>query len=159
MQTTRRTRTRARNAIPLLIAPLLFACTALPPAEVPSPNSAQGHLITRAEIEASGAQNGWQAIRRNIHHLRFTEDTEGDVTWIGAVRGRNSLSTADALLLVIDGTSMLESTYLQEIPARSIAYIQILSGLQGTARYGAAAGNGVIVIRTISPGQGVVQGT
>lgn len=157
METGRRTRSPTRSATSLLLAPLLCACAQLPPAEVPSPSSAQGHLITRADIEESGARDGWEAIRRNVHHLRFAEDTEGDVTWIGAVRGNQSIVAEDAVLLVVDGTSMLESTYLQEIPARTIAYIQILSGLQGTARYGAAGGNGVIVVRTFSPARGISQ--
>lgn len=160
MDTTRRVPVPGRNATAfLLLAPLLLlGCADLPPAEVPSPNRAEGLLITRAQIEDSGARNGWEAIRRNVNHLRFSEDINGDLVWIGAVRGNQSIVAPDALLLVVDGTQMLETTYLQQIPARTIAYIQILSGLQGTARFGAGGGNGVIIVQTLSPSRGIAQG-
>lgn len=158
MDTAKRRLDSARNlAITLLVAPLLFACAQLPPSETPAPSAVNGYLITHAEIEDSGARNGWEAVRRNVNHLRFAEDAEGDVAWVGAMRGNPSLVAEDALLLVIDGTPMLETTYLQEIPARTIAYIEILSGQRGTARYGAAGGSGVIAVRTFSPKRGIAQ--
>lgn len=158
MDTAKRCQRSTRNlAATLLAAPLLFACAQLPPSETPVTSGANGYLITHAEIEDSGARNGWEAVRRNVNHLRFAEDAEGDVAWVGAMRGNPSLVAEDALLLVIDGTPMLETTYLQEIPARSIAYIEILSGQRGTARYGAAGGSGVIAVRTFSPRRGIAQ--
>lgn len=158
MDTARRRLDSARNlATTLLVAPLLVACAQLPPSKTPVPAAVNGHLITHAEIQDSGARNGWEAVRRNVNHLRFVEDAEGDMAWVGAVRGNPSLVAEDALLLVIDGTPMLEATYLQEIPARTIAYIEILSGQRGTARFGAAGGSGVIAVRTFSPRRGIAQ--
>lgn len=145
-------------AMTTMAATLLLACAELPPQRVPSPSRAQGVLITRSEIRDSGARDAWEAIRKNVNHLRFTEDADGDPVWVGASRGSPSLTAPDAILLVVDGALMQSSGYLRHIPAKTVAYIQILSGSQGTARYGLAAGNGVVVVRTQAPARGTIEG-
>lgn len=141
----------------LAAAASLLACAELPPQRAPSPSRAQGVLITRDDIERSGARDAWEAIRKNVNHLRFTEDADGDPTWVGANRGSPSLNAPDEILLVVDGALMGNSAYLRRIPAATVTYIQILSGSQGTARYGLAAGNGVVVVRTQSPQRGITE--
>ncbi|MGH7540499.1 MAG: TonB-dependent receptor plug domain-containing protein [Gemmatimonadota bacterium] len=141
-----------------IAASFLLGCAELPPEEVPSPASARGILITQGEIERSGARDAWEAIRKAANHLRFLEDMDGDPIWIGAHRGSASVTHADEILLVVDGALMQNIAYLRLIPAQTVAYIQILSGAEGTSRYGLAAGNGVVVVRTISPHRGVVEG-
>lgn len=148
---------RPLRAVTLLsTALLLVGCADLPPAKSPSPSKAQGILITHEEIEASGARDAWEAIRKHVNHLRFAEDSDGDPIWIGAHRGSTSFVRRDAILLVVDGTLMANSAYLRYIPARAVAWIQILSAHEGTARYGIAAGNGAVVVQTFSPDRGVV---
>lgn len=137
-----------RALLAAALACALPGCATVSTGEAPEPSRAQGHLITRAEIERSGARDAWEAIRRNANHLRFTEDRDGDPTWIGAQRGSTSLAARDAILLVVDGALMGDSRYLREIPASTVAWIQILSGREGTTRYGPAGGNGVVVVRT-----------
>lgn len=158
MSNARTPSSRRGVALTTLTASLLLACAELPPGRVPSPDSAQGVLITRGEIRDSGARDAWEAIRKNVNHLRFREDADGDPVWVGASRGSPSLVAPDAILLVVDGALMQSSGYLRHIPAKSVAYIQILSGSQGTARYGLAAGNGVVIVRTQSPARGVTTG-
>lgn len=149
--------TRPLRTITLGAAAFLFAgCADLPPVKSPAPSRAQGMLITRAEIEDSGARDAWEAIRKNVHHLRFIEDADGDPVWIGAHRGSTSIVRRDAILLVVDGVLMSGSSYLRHIPAPTVAWIQILAGHEGTTRYGIAAGNGVVVVQTFSPERGVV---
>lgn len=150
----------ASRAAPLVAAAALglsLGCANLPPRAEPAPSENIGVVITHAEIERSGARDAWEAIRRNVNHLRFTEDVDGDPVWVGAVRGNASLVAADALLLVVDETIMQGTAYLREIPATSVAWIQILSGPQGTTRYGPSGGNGVVVVHTQSPERDVVQ--
>lgn len=135
----------------------LLACAELPPQRVPSPNRAAGVLITHDDIVRSGARDAWEAIRKNVNHLRFTENGNGDPVWVGANRGSPSIAATDEILLVVDETLMLSPGYLRRIPAETVTYIQILSGSQGTARYGVAAGNGVVVVRTQSPKRGIAE--
>lgn len=147
---------RCAIACPLSATLLLLGCANLPPSHSPAPSRAQGILITQEDVEESSARDAWEAIRRNVNHLRFAEDLDGDPVWIGAHRGNSSIAGQDAILLVVDGTLMSGARYLRHIPAATVAWIQILSGHEGTARYGLAAGNGVVVVRTQSPGRGVV---
>lgn len=147
----------ARRTVLLLGAAVLLAgCARLAPQVAPPPSEGTGLVITHDEIADSGARDAWEAIRRNVNHLRFSEDLDGDPVWIGAVRGNPSLVAPDALLLVVDETIMQSPGYLRNIPARTVAWIQILSGAQGTARYGPSGGHGVVVIRTQAPGRGIV---
>ena len=135
----------------LAVAFLAPGCAELPPAEMPSPEKG-GLLITHDEIEQSRARDAWEAIRRNVNHLRFVEDVHGDPVWVGAVRGNQSLVAPDEVLLVVDGTTMAQGPrYLRQIPAKSVLYIRILSSAQGTAEYGMAGGNGVVIVKTFSP--------
>ena len=148
----------ASRAAPLLAAAVITAaCAQISPQVAPAPLESSGLLITHEQIEDSGARDAWEAIRRNVNHLRFSEDVDGDPVWLGAVRGNPSMVAPDVLLLVVDETIMLEPSYLKQIPARSVAWIQILSGTQGTARYGPSGGNGVVVVRTQSPDREIVQ--
>lgn len=159
MSNARTPSSRRGVALTTLTASLILACAELPPGRVPSPDSAQGVLITRSEIRDSGARDAWEAIRKNVNHLRFREDADGDPVWVGASRGSLSLRDSDTpILLVVDGALMQNSGYLRQIPAKSVSYIQVLSGSQGTARYGMAAGNGVVIVRTQSPARGVTAG-
>jgi outer membrane cobalamin receptor len=55
--------------------------------------------------------------------------------------------------VVVDGLLMnLGVETLRNIPAASVASIQILSAREGTTKYGATAGGGVIVVRTTAKG-------
>lgn len=148
----------ASRLAPLLATVVLASgCANLSPQVAPAPSENIGVLITHDQIEDSGARDAWEAIRRNVNHLRFSEDVDGEPVWVGAVRGSHSLVAPDVVLLVVDETIMQEVSYLQHIPAKSVAWIQILSGPQGTARYGPSGGNGVVVVRTQSPDREIVQ--
>ncbi len=107
-----------------------------------------GHLITQADILRSKATNAMEAIERGRTHLLLQRPGAGRYVKISH-RGADSFVLGNEILLVVDGNRVRNpQRMLQSIPARSIIYIQILSGREASTRWGSEAGNGVIVVRT-----------
>jgi outer membrane cobalamin receptor len=51
--------------------------------------------------------------------------------------------------VVIDGALVNDGVQaLENIPANSVEFIQILSGRESVLRYGSTGGNGVIIVKT-----------
>ena len=119
----------------------------------PSSNRADttpGRVITSEQIARSGATNAWEALRRSSTHLLVRENSRTEQARISH-RGPNSLLLSNEVLVIVDGIHLTDWMYLREIPAASIAHIRIMSGAEGTVRYGTPAGNGVIVVSTAPP--------
>lgn len=132
----------ARLVLPLLLA---VACIA-PKARTESANG-PGYLISADRIRQTGARDAWEALVRAHAPLGLNENANGEPIAM-THRGRNSIMLSSTPLLVVDEVVMTDFVYLRRIPAESIAWIRILSGAEGTMRYGTGAGNGVIVVET-----------
>ena len=128
----------------------MTGCATAPVGSGGAPPDRDGMMLTRAEIAQTGAKNAWDAIRMGSTHLNIQFPREGSPARV-THRGVDSFIISPEVLLVVDGTQMASLEYLQEIRVENIDYIQILSGRQGTVRYGTNAGNGVVVVKTGPP--------
>jgi len=114
------------------------------------PSELHGPVITREQIERSGAQNGWEVLRLGLTHLTFQSTREGSETRV-THRGVSSFLINPQVLLILDGTHMRSLAVLETVPARNIDYIQVLSARVAVVKYGTGAGNGAVVVRTGIP--------
>lgn len=89
----------------------------------------------------------WDALVLNVKHTTFGVDGSGAATGASR-RGASSISFQDRVAVFLDHQRIFNIDVLQQMPARSIDRIQILSGLDGTTYYGTNAGDGVIRIIT-----------
>ncbi|HXF94650.1 MAG TPA: TonB-dependent receptor plug domain-containing protein [Gemmatimonadales bacterium] len=106
-----------------------------------------GRLITADMIEASGATTAWDALRRTVPNISFRETSRGTPARV-VRRGRSSIYLNDQPRVVLDGATLSDFQVLDQIPARDVFSIEVLSGIHGTTYYGTGAANGVILIRT-----------
>ena len=61
----------------LVVVSLLAACHPAPPPDAAEPKERDGLIITREDIEKSGAKDGWEALRRGATHLNFQYARDG----------------------------------------------------------------------------------
>ncbi len=134
----------------LLAATLLAACAPARVGDAMAPNDADGIIITREQIEKSGARDGWEALRRAATHLKFQYTRQGTDVKV-THRGVDSFLLDPQVLLVLDGAHVQGLSILETILARNIDYIQVLPGRVGVVRYGTSAGHGVVVVKTGVP--------
>lgn len=139
-----------RQALSLLAVPLLTGCVPARPADPATPKERDGEIITREQIEQSGARDGWEALRWGATHLNISYPRERSRARV-THRGVDSFFIDPQVLLVVDGAHIQGLSYLENIPANSIDYIQVLSARVGVVKYGTSAGNGVIVVKTGVP--------
>ncbi len=141
-----------RSAFSFLVVTLTLvaACATAPVGDATAPKEREGQIITRQDIERSGARDGWEALRRGATHLNFQYTREGSPTRV-THRGVNSFFIDPQILLIVDGAQMQSLSALESIPANSIEYIQILVARVGVVKYGTNAGNGVVVVKTGVP--------
>ena len=109
----------------------------------------ESRLITRAEIERSGAADGLEALRRAGSYLSVGERRSGDIR--ASSRGRSSFLISPQIMLVVDEVVMNDLSSLRDIRADRIEWIRIMSGREATPLYGTPAANGVLVVRTRIP--------
>jgi outer membrane cobalamin receptor len=108
-----------------------------------SMDAAPGPLtINAATIEKSGAATAWEALQRTVRFYIF--HSNGRIEH----RGRSSIVLADQPLIMLDGITLTDVTFLNGIPAADIAMIEVLDALDATTRYGTNAGQGVIRLWT-----------
>lgn len=105
--------------------------------------------ITRADIERTGAVNGWDALKKSGTFLTLSEKRSGEIR--ASQRGRSSFLLSSQLLLIVDEIVMNDLNILRDIPADNIEWMRVLSGSEGTPSYGTPASNGVLVVRTRIP--------
>ncbi len=136
-----------RPAWPLiLLAITLGGCTARQTPEY-LPSETEGTVITAEDIARIGGDNAWAVLQRAGTHLSMRDDGYGNPAALSQ-RGYPSIELSNAPILYVDGVRISDFRRLEEITARSIERIQILTGTQATRYYGTGAGNGVIAIRT-----------
>jgi len=135
----------ARRALFTAAALLLVGCSIQPRAA--TPDRSRGELISSEQIARSGARTMWEALVYNVRHTRFTEDGYGNPTHVSK-RGSSSIAFRDQIAIFVDNVRIHDIDLLNEMPARSIDRIQVLSGIDGTTYYGTNAGDGVVLIFT-----------
>lgn len=107
-----------------------------------------GIVLTQDDIRAMGARDAFHAVEKAASHLRIQRTRNGSPEKI-TQRGVASFLLNSEILVVVDGTRVQTVVqHLQNIPAESILFIQILTANEASARYGSDAGNGVITLRT-----------
>lgn len=112
-----------------------------------------GRVVTSAEIANSGAQTAWEAVRLLSGYVRFTDDSKGRPSGMTA-RGKSSMILSSAPQIFMDGVRLGDFRLLEEISARHLESIQLISGPDATTYFGTNAGHGVVYIRTRTPGSG-----
>jgi outer membrane receptor for ferrienterochelin and colicin len=107
-----------------------------------------GIVLTQDDIRAMGVRDAFHAVEKAASHLRIQRTRNGSPEKI-TQRGVTSFLLSSEILVVVDGTRVQTVVqHLQNIPAESILFIQILTANEASARYGSEAGNGVITLRT-----------
>lgn len=106
------------------------------------------HVITQEDIIRTGARTAMQAIERSSSHLLIARTRQGSPARISH-RGIDSFVLGYEILLVVDGSRVNRpDQMLENLPAETVVYIQILSGREASLQWGSEAGNGVILVRT-----------
>ena len=127
---------------------LLLAAGACAPLRAPvDPDAPRGEVVTREAIEATGASNMWDVLRRTVRSMSYVTGTDGRPMAIRA-RGRSSIRTDDQVLVVIDGLRLEDIGLLRSMPPSTVERIVVMSGIEATTAFGINAGDGVIHIIT-----------
>lgn len=111
-------------------------------------NEGGGTLITRDQIEKTGARTMWQALTRTVRYTRFQESGTGRPERVRR-RGESSIVLSDDMPIFIDRVRVNQIQVLASLPARDIESIRVLNGVQATTFFGTNAGDGVILISTL----------
>ncbi|SRR6266480_137840 len=134
-------------SLPLLILLLSAACH---PHALPAARSGGEHLkFSQEQIERSGALTAWDALKRLAPQFSFRENRNGQPSGLSR-RGRSSILLSDAPLVFMDGAELADFRSLNQVPASTLASIEILDGIEGTSYYGSNAVSGVILFKTKS---------
>lgn len=112
------------------------------------PGDVPGRIITEEMIEGYAVSNAWEVLRKSGRYLTSRDDGPGSGTSIRSKRGKTSLllTASDIPRVMVDGAVLSDLRLLRDIPATSIAWIQLLDGMQGTLYKGTNSGAGVIII-------------
>src|ERR1700737_4765889 len=109
----------------------------------------EARLITREDIERSGAVDAFDALKRAGSYLNISERKRGDVRI--TERGRSSFLLSPQILLIVDGVLMTNLNVLHEIRAENLDWIRVMTGAEATPQYGTDAANGVVLVATRIP--------
>lgn len=114
----------------------------LPSEEIP----VNGKVITEEMIAQTNAATAWDVIQQTGYYRMVSDGTESGKNGLHSRRGRTSLLLAgsDIPRLVVDGARVSDIGRLREIPAATIAWIELLGGISGGAEEGTNSGAGVI---------------
>lgn len=131
---------------PAGIALFLSACAAIHPLNS-APAAMQGRVITEEMIAASGAATAWDVLQQGGYY-RMISDGRGGRYGVHSKRGKTSmlLANSDVPRLIIDGARLSDLSQLRVMSANSIAWIQLLGGIDGGSEEGQNSGAGVIRI-------------
>ena len=126
---------------------ILCGCSANPVPEHSPRHSAR--IITREDIERTGAVDAYEALKRAGTFLKIGEQKSGDIQ--ASERGNSSILLSPQILLVVDEVRMLNLNSLKDIRADAVESMEMLSGAEATPLYGTGSSNGVLVVRTRIP--------
>jgi outer membrane cobalamin receptor len=139
-------RRSCRTGLSLAIGALLLGCG--PTIRHDSPRH-DARLITREDIERSGAVDAFDALKRAGSYLNVSERKPGEVRI--TERGRSSFLLSPQILLIVDGVTRTNLNVLHDIPAENVEWIRVLTGAEATPQFGTDAANGVLLIATRIP--------
>lgn len=131
----------------VLVTALASGGCSLRPMTAEEAGDGRGRVLTAEEIQQSGAQSAWDAIKLLSGAVRFDEDRYGNPTGMGS-RGQSSIHLGTTPLVFMDGVRMADYRVLERLPATDLLSIRFLSGPDATTYYGTDAGNGVFLIAT-----------
>lgn len=109
-------------------------------------------VVDLAPVKNSSSGNTMQALQGRVAGLYIEKDgspngSNGRIL----IRGANTLGNTDPLY-VIDGIPTTRPEVFQNIPAASIASVQVLKDASAESIYGSRASNGVIIVTTKNGG-------
>lgn len=109
-----------------------------------------GKVISEEMIATYAVSNAWEVLRKSGRYLASRDDGPGAGASLRSKRGRTSINLggSDVPRVIVDGNNLTDMRALKSIPAASIAWIQILGGIEGTTFEGTNSGAGVIIIVT-----------
>lgn len=150
MKTRPKTRAAFLTLLALPLAVALGGCASVKAGPRPDGMEPGGTVIPRDRIEKMRVRTALEVLERGASHLVIQRTREGSPVRIYH-RGIDSFLLGSEIAVVIDGALVNRGVNaLDNIPSASVEYIQILSAREGATKYGAAAGNGVIIVRTNS---------
>ena len=131
-------------SVPAALFLAMNACASIHPlssAETP----VNGKVITEEMIAATNAATAWDVVQQSGYYRMISDPATGR-SGVHSRRGRTSilLTASDVPRLIIDGARVSDLGRLREIPAGSIAWIELLGGIAGAAEEGTNSGGGVI---------------
>jgi hypothetical protein len=135
-------------SVPVALVVAMSACSSIHPL-----NSAQipvnGKVITEQMIASTSAATAWDVVKQSGYYRMISDPATGR-SGVHSHRGRTSmvLVASDIPRLIVDGARISDLGRLREIPASSIAWIELLGGIAGGAEEGTNSGAGVIRVVT-----------
>jgi outer membrane cobalamin receptor len=130
----------------LVACGILCGCAAAHPG-APDADPPRGRLITRAEIERTGARTAWDVLQRTSTHLGLAPDPTGGPGGFHRRGLGRTVGVDRQPVVVVDGVRAHVSI-LFHLDASDIVTIRLLNGTDATTRYGTGASLGAIVIQT-----------
>jgi hypothetical protein len=114
----------------------------LPSVEAP----VDGKVITEEMIAQTSASTAWDVIQQSGYYRMVDDESAAGRSGLHSRRGRTSvlLTGSDVPRLIVDGARISDIGRLHEIPAATIAWIELLGGISGGAQEGPNSGAGVI---------------
>ena len=144
-------RSTSSFSLPLLLVTALPACHGARSRAAAEPGTS--FVVTAEAIEKSGATTVWEALQLTVPVVSFRGTTHSGSDKQLRIRrgGRTSVYLNDDPRVFIDHVRIVDLSVLDNMPARDIAAIVVLNGLDGTTYYGTSAVNGVVLIFTFVP--------
>jgi hypothetical protein len=130
--------------VPLVLA--VSACSSIHPLNS-AENPVNGKVITEQMIAATSAATAWDVVEQS-GYFRMVSDPATGRAGVHSHRGRTSMliNSSDVPRLIIDGARVSDLGRLRDIPAGSIAWIELLGGIAGASEEGTNSNAGVIRI-------------
>mgnify|MGYP001982529199 CR=1 FL=1 len=145
---------RSVRALVIVAALAAAACNVRARPNMPTPD--MGDIITRAQIEETGARTMWEALTRTVKYTHFQESGTGTPQRIRR-RGASTINLYEDMPILIDQVRVMDVTILASLRAADIERIQVLNGVHATTYFGTNAGDGIILIYTRGADDSVIE--
>ena len=121
-----------------------LGCATIHPIATGEPHL-EGRVITEEMIAGTSAATAWDVIQQT-GFFRMLSEPGSSRFGIHSRRGKTSvlLVYSDVPRLIVDGARVSDLSQLRQISAGSIAWIQLLGGIEGGAEEGTNSGGGVL---------------
>jgi len=126
----------------------LTSCAGVAAGDRPDGMVQGADVITREDVDRSGARDALEALQRIRTHLLVQNTGYGNRARVVS-RGVGSIMLNPEVVVVVDGARVSNSIgALRNMPAHDIQLMQVLTARQATPTMGAAGGNGAVLITT-----------